>query len=82
MELTLGGLIGAVIGTVLGAVNYAAIVSYVEKRLRALDTSQTAQEREEFERKVWLMRRIVLGVSIFALGGLGYWFGTSLAGTR
>ena len=80
MELSLGGLIGAVIGTALGAVNYAVIVGYVEKRLRALDTSRTAQEREEFERKIWLMRRIILGVDIFVLAGVGYWFGKTVGG--
>jgi hypothetical protein len=80
MELSLAGLIGAMIGTVIGLVNFAVIVGFVEKRLRALDKSQTPAEREEFERKIALMRRIVLGIDIFAFGGIGYWFGKTVGG--
>src|SRR5438132_1516290 len=57
MELSLAGLLGAFMGTVLGVINYAVIVGFVERRLRALDSSQTAAEREEFERKISVLRR-------------------------
>ena len=80
MELSLSGLIGAVVGTVLGVINYAVIVGFVEARLRALDKSQTAAEREEFERKISVMRRLVLGIDIVVLASIGYWFGTTLGG--
>jgi hypothetical protein len=80
MELSLAGLLGAMIGTAIGVVNYAVVVGFVEGRLRALDKSQTAEEREEFERKISAMRKIVLAIDIFAFGGIGYWFGKTIAG--
>jgi hypothetical protein len=80
MELSLPGLIGAFAGTVLGVINYAVIVGFVESRLRALDKSETAAEREEFERKISLMRRIILGLDIFVFAGVGYVFGKTIGG--
>ena len=80
MELSLAGLIGAVIGTVLGVANYAVIVSFVEGRLRALDTSQTAAEWAAFEEKISVMRRLVLGLDIVVFAGVGYWFGKTVGG--
>jgi len=80
MELSLPGLIGALVGTVVGVINYAVIVGFVESRLRALDKSNTAADREEFERKVSLMRRIILGIDIFVFAGVGYVFGKTIGG--
>jgi hypothetical protein len=80
MELPLAGLLGAMIGTMLGAINYAVIVGFVVGRLRALDTSQSAQERAAFEEKVWLMRRLILGLDIVVFAAIGYWFGNTLGG--
>jgi hypothetical protein len=80
MELSLAGLVGAVVGTVLGVINYAVIVGFVESRLRALDKSETAAEREDFERRISIMRRLILGIDVFVLGGVGYWFGKTIGG--
>ncbi len=80
MELSLAGLLGAFLGTVLGVINYAVIVGFVEGRLRALDTSQTAGEREEFERKISVLRRTVLGIDIVVFAAVGYWFGKTVGG--
>jgi hypothetical protein len=80
MELSLAGLLGALVGTVLGVINYAVIVGFVESRLRALDKSETAAEREEFERKISLMRRIILGLDIFVFAGVGYVVGKTIGG--
>jgi hypothetical protein len=79
MELSLAGLVGAMIGTAIGAVNFAFLVGGVESRLRSLDKSQTPQERAEFENKISLMRRIVLGADVFFFGGVGYWIGRTIA---
>ena len=78
MELPLGGLIGAMIGTVLGAINYAVLVGFVVGRLRALDTSRTAEERAAFEEKISLMRRLILGLDIVVFAGIGYWIGKTI----
>ena len=80
MELSPAGFVGAVIGTIIGVINYAAVVAFVESRLRKLDRSQTSAEREEFERKLSLLRRLVLGIDIVVFAALGYWFGRTVGG--
>ena len=80
MELSPAGFVGAVVGTVIGVINYAAVVVFVEARLRKLDRSQTTAEREEFERKLSLLRRMVLTIDIVVFGILGYWFGRTVGG--
>ena len=80
MLISLGGFIGAIVGTVIGVVNYVMVVPLVEQRLRALDKSATAAEREEFEGKISVMRRLILGIDVFTFGGLGYWLGMTFLG--
>ncbi len=78
--LSLGGFLGAIAGTVLGAINYVMLVPAIERRLRALDKSETAAQREELESKISLMRRLILGIELLTLGGLGYWLGMKFLG--
>jgi hypothetical protein len=78
--LSLGGFVGAVVGTVIGVVNYVMVVPFVEQRLRALDKSETAAQRQEFEDKISVMRRLILGIDVFMFGGLGYWLGARFLG--
>jgi hypothetical protein len=78
--LSLGGFLGAIAGTVLGAINYAMMVPLIEQRLRALDKSETAAERETLEAKISLMRRLILGLEVLTLGALGYWLGQKFLG--
>ena len=78
--LSVPGLLGAFVGLVLGLINYGVIVGFVTGRLRALDRSQTAAERQTFERKLSLMRRIILAMDVIFFGGVGYWFGQTVAG--
>jgi len=80
VELSPAGFVGAVVGTIIGVINYAAVVAFVESRLRKLDRSQTSAEREEFERKLSLLRRLVLGIDIVVFAALGYWFGRTVGG--
>ncbi|MEA2872026.1 MAG: hypothetical protein QOH67_2002 [Hyphomicrobiales bacterium] len=80
MELSLAGFLSAIVGTAIGVANYVVVVPFVEQRLRALDKSETAAEREEFESKISVMRRLVLGIDIFTFGGLGYWLGARFLG--
>jgi hypothetical protein len=80
MELSLGGFLGAIVGTIIGVVNYVVVVPFVEQRLRALDKSATAAERQEFEGKISVMRRLILGIDVFTFGGLGYWLGLTFLG--
>ena len=80
MGLSLGGLLGAIAGTVLAAVNYALVIGFVDRSLRAHDLSQTQQDRETFERKLGIMRRTVLALNLLLFGGLGYWIGDAIGG--
>ena len=80
MELSLAGLLGAIAGTVIAAINYAMVIGFVQKSLRAHDRSQTAEERATFEGKLALMRRIVLALDILFFGGIGYWLGVLIGG--
>jgi predicted DNA-binding transcriptional regulator len=80
MDLTYAGLAGAAIGTAIGAANYVILVPFVEKRLRAIDRSQSAQERADFESKLGIFRRLVLTFDLVGFGAIGYWLG-KLAGS-
>ena len=80
MLISLGGFLGAIAGTMLGVANFVMVVGFVEQRLRALDKSETAAERQEFEGKISVMRRLILGIDVFVFGGLGYWLGTMVLG--
>jgi hypothetical protein len=77
--LSVGGFLGAIAGTVLGAID-VMMVPLIEQRLRALDKSETASQREELETKISLMRRLILGIEVLTLGGLGYWLGQKFLG--
>jgi len=80
VEYSLPGFIGAFVGVVIGVINYGVVVAVVEDRLRKLDRSQTPAEREEFSRKLSLLRRLVLGIDIVVFAALGYWFGRAVGG--
>ena len=80
IDLSLGGLVGAIAGTVLAGVNYAIVIGFVEKSLRTHDRSETAEERATFESKLGIMRRTVLGLDLLLFGGLGYWIGDAIGG--
>ena len=81
MEFSLAGFLGAIGGTAIGVANYVMVVPFVEQRLRALDKSETAAQREEFESKISVMRRLILGIDVFTFGGLGYWLGAKFLGS-
>jgi hypothetical protein len=80
MEFSLPGLLGAFAGMVLGVINYGVLIAVMERRLRLLDKSKSPDERADFERKLSLMRRIVLGADIVLFAGIGYWFGRTIGG--
>jgi hypothetical protein len=80
MELSIAGLAGAAIGAGLGVLSALAVVSVVTQRLRALDRSEAAADKVALERKITLLRWIVLGVEGALFAVLGYWFATLLGG--
>jgi hypothetical protein len=79
MDLSLWGLSGALVGATLGYLNFRVIIGILVPRLRALDRSATGAERDLFERRLVLLRRIFFSLEIVILGCVGYivgsWFG-------
>jgi hypothetical protein len=80
MDLSPSGLLGAMLGTIVGVLNYAVFLRVVVPRLYALDRSQSTGEREEFERKMSLMRRIILGADVVLFAAVGYYAGRLISG--
>jgi hypothetical protein len=74
MELTLGGLVGAVVGAMFGGANYAMLIGTLNGLLKSMEGAQA--EREEFEPNVSVMRRAILGFDVLLCTALGYWLGT------
>jgi hypothetical protein len=80
MDLSPSGLLGAMLGTILGVLNYVVFLRVLVPRLRALDKSQSREEREEFERKMSLMRRIILAADVVLFAAVGYYAGRFIGG--
>ena len=78
MELTLGGLLGAMAGAVLGGVNYAMLIGYLDGWLKAAEGTEA--ERADFESNVSVMRRAILGFDVVIFAAIGYWLGASYLG--
>ncbi|MFZ5693336.1 MAG: hypothetical protein ACOY5F_19055 [Pseudomonadota bacterium] len=78
MSILTTALAGAVAGAAIGAASALFVVSAVSERLRALDRSETAQERAAFERKILALRWIVVGIETAVFAILGYWVGSWL----
>jgi hypothetical protein len=80
MLVSPAGLIGAAIGFALGLIGGRVVAIAFERRLRALDKSPTEEARSEFERKLHVMRRIIVGVDVVTFSAVGYWVGASFFG--
>ncbi|WP_293861766.1 hypothetical protein [uncultured Alsobacter sp.] len=78
--LSLAGLIGALVGLALGYVDYKVVGGVVEGKLRKLDRSSSAAEKEEFERKIRILRVVLFAVTMLAFPVIGYLFGSVVAG--
>lgn len=80
MTISMAGLAGAALALAVGLLNFRILVSALERRLRMLDRSESAQEREVFEGKLALMRRIILWTDMVVFPLVGYTLGTLVAG--
>jgi membrane protein required for beta-lactamase induction len=72
-------ILGAAIGAVFGIASALFVVAAVSERLRALDRSETPSARAELERKIVLLRWIVVSIDAIVFAIIGYWVGTWLA---
>ncbi|MEA2929397.1 MAG: hypothetical protein QOG38_1825 [Hyphomicrobiales bacterium] len=80
MELSLGALLGAMAGAALGAAGFAIIAPLIDSRMRAAAIADTADAREDLERRIAGARRGVLALDMLVFVGAGYWAGTALGG--
>ena len=74
MELTLGGLLGAMAGAMIGGLSYALLIGRLDGWLQSAEGAEA--ERADFESNVSAMRRAVLGFDLVLCTGVGYWLGT------
>jgi hypothetical protein len=80
MELSLPAWIGGLAGTVIAVAIYLPGIRVVERHLRAEAGPQTLEQREAFEERLSVLRRLILGAGIAILAVLGYWIGTIAGG--
>lgn len=74
------GLIGALIGFVVGLIEYRLVTGLVVGALRRTDSSQTQAEKDDYERRIRLLKAAVLVVSVGGLPIVGYLIGRTLFG--
>jgi hypothetical protein len=81
MDISLGGLIGAVIGTLIAGVNYHLFIGVLERRIRERPLMQTPSEAgDSLDQRLALLRRAVLTIDLLLFAGVGYWLGHAAAG--
>jgi hypothetical protein len=80
MEFSLPAWIGGLAGTAIAVAIYLPGIRMVEQRLRAAAGPQALDQRDAFEAKLSVVRRLILGAGIAVLAALGYWIGTIAGG--
>ena len=79
MEYSLPAWLGGLAGTVVAVAIYGGpAIRAVERRLRAQRGPTTLQQRAEFERRLSVVRRLILGIDIAICATLGYWIGGAI----
>jgi hypothetical protein len=80
LEVSVAGMVGALVGLAIGYVDYRVVAGVVEGKLRRLDTSSSPQERDDFERKIRIMRALFFVLTVGAFPVIGYLLGQTVAG--
>jgi hypothetical protein len=80
MEYSLPAWLGALAGIIVAAALYLPAIRLIERHLRAQQEAMPVEQRETFEQKLSVVRRLILGVDIAILATLGYWIGKALGG--
>jgi hypothetical protein len=78
MDISLAGLVGAIVGTVLAGISYHLFIGALEQGMRGREPLQTPQERDRFDAKMSLIRRVVLATDLLAFAVLGYVIGQTV----
>jgi len=76
----MAGMIGALIGFVVGLIEYRLVTGLVVGALRRTDSSTTQAEKDDYERRIRLLKAAVLVVSVGGLPIVGYLIGRTLFG--
>jgi|KBSSwiStaDraftv2_1062776.scaffolds.fasta_scaffold1108886_2 hypothetical protein len=80
MDYSVAGLVGSVAAIVVGLVAYLAALPSLQRKLRAVAPSDTAEQREDVEFKLGVMRRLMVSIGFVTFGWGGYWLGKAVAG--
>jgi hypothetical protein len=80
MELSLPAWLGALCGMFVAVAVYVPFIRIVERRWRARERIDTADQRAALEQRLSIVRRVILGLDIAALAVAGYWIGNMLGG--
>ena len=65
-------------GTVLAALSYHLFIGALERRMHEREQRQTSEERDRFDVKMSLVRRVVLTIDLFVFAAVGYWIGRTV----
>ena len=82
MDFSLPAWIGALIGTIIAVIIYVPGIRYFERQQRAQSGPMALEQRQAFEDKLSVMRRLILGADIAILAVAGYWLGAALSAVR
>ena len=77
MDISLGGLLGAIVGTIASGLLYGTLIDWIEHFLKMRSNPPHLPMSGA---EIALMRRAVLAVNILVFAGLGYLIGHWIGG--
>ena len=80
MDYSLPAWLGALVGTIAAVALYVPAIRYLDAYTRRQRQLETAEQREAFEERLSIARRVILGLDIAVLATLGYWIGKAIGG--
>ena len=80
MDYSVPGLVGSAAAILAGLLAYVAALQPLQRKLQAVAPSDTAEQREDVEFKLGVMRRLMLSIGFVTFGWGGYWLGKAVAG--
>ena len=80
MDYSVAGLVGSAAAIIAGLVGYLAALPSLQRKLRTIAPSDTAEQGEDVEFKLGVMRRLMLSVGFVTFCWGGYWLGKAVAG--
>jgi hypothetical protein len=75
VELSLPAWIGALVGMIVAAALYGPGIRIVERQLRGSSDAETPMDRDAFESRLSVVRRLILAIAVAILAAIGYWIG-------